>query len=93
MGMNRVVVHVAWMAGYGRNTSTESIAHEGNNIVICTKGMLGEEESTFTIDDSSSIDRKESRRKKGHYNETSLKWDGDVLVATTRLAVEEKVMA
>jgi hypothetical protein len=91
MGMSAAAVNVAWMAGYGRGSSTEAITQEGNRIAISTRGMLGHEESSFIINDMSSVDRKESRRKKGHFNETTLKWDGDVLVATIHLAVEGKV--
>ena len=91
MGMSAAAVNVAWMAGYGRGSSTEAITQEGNSIAISARGMLGHEESSFIINDRSSIDRKESRRKKGHFNETTLKWDGDVLVATIHLAVEGTV--
>jgi hypothetical protein len=91
MGTSAAVVNLAWLQSYGKGKSADKITQSGNSISILSKGMLGEEETTFIIDDPLSISRKESRRMKGHFNNSTMRWDGEVLVMTTQLAVEGNV--
>jgi hypothetical protein len=91
MGTSAAVVNMAWLQSYGKDKSSDKITQRGNSISILSKGMLGEEETTFIIDDPLSISRKEPRPMKGHFNNSTMRWDGEVLVMTTQLAVEGKV--